>query len=623
MREQLVIPFGLAFGLAMGLTTLVRVLALRAGWVDRPRPDRWHQHPVPRLGGIAIYAAFMSAAFVFSRPWTTPEMQGLLGGATAIFLVGLLDDFVRLETRPKLILLIVCAVIPPLAGVRFEMVPPIVGTPLAIIWILGATNAFNWLDSMDGAAAGIAAIASLNLFVFTLLAGGPGNAALALMLAGAALGFLVFNFPPARIFMGDSGSGFLGFTIATIAILGSYREVSHVLLTVLVPGFILAVPIFDTLMVMVTRAWHRRPIFQGGRDHPGHRLVVMGLPPRKAVLMLYALGALAGALTLAISAMGVVATASISIVLALGFVALGLVLSEVRVYDGQNAPPGLTVLSAPLNKRWIIIIMVDIVLVAVAYVGAHLLRYEGHLESSGATRTLPLIIAAKMTAFYLSGIYRGSWRYFSVLDLVHLARGVSLGTLLAVAALFVWSWLYGTSRTVLVIDWLLTFVLLGGSRLSLRMLREYLQSHVERGRRALIFGAGHAGTLLLRELRQNSTLGYRAVGFVDDEPLKQRQLIGGLSVLGDRNTLRDLIRRHQVEAVLLAAPSCPMPVIEEVVAVCQAAGIEAKRFSLFLEAAPPARLTPMPMLSEAGLLSGKRMSAESVHAGRSGQVRQM
>lgn len=581
------LPAAVALILSGVLTGLVRFMARKAGLVDAPRQDRWHRRPVPRLGGIAIYLAFVTTALLLLDRPLSAELRALLIGGTLIFLVGVIDDLVHLENRPKLLLLILCAVVPALFGVRFELLPAVIGVPISVLWILGSTNAFNWLDNMDGVAAGIAVVASGNLILVSIFSGAADAARLAAVLAGAALGFLIHNFPPARIFMGDGGSGFLGFTLATIAVLGSYKEVSNVLLTVLVPGLIMSVPIFDTAMVTLLRVRHRRSIFQGGRDHPAHRLVAMGLPERKAVLMLYGLGALAGGLALATSFLGFLAGMSLSIVAMLAFVAFGLVLSEVRVYERPLPDGQVTPLPRPFrNMRWISVMLLDVVLVSVAYISSHLLRYEGQLPASVAAdvaATLPLVLAAKMLGFHLAGIYRGAWRYAGLMDVARMAEGATAGSLLGIAALFLWTHLIGFSRTALVLDWLLTLLLLASSRVSLRFVREYLAAQAEDGRRALIFGAGGGGALLLQELRQNPSLGYRPVGFVDDDPIKIGSIIQGLPVLGTRHDLQALVRRHRVDEVLLAAPSCPPEVVTEIIRSCQASGVHTRRLSPILE----------------------------------------
>lgn len=576
-----------AFLLSVVVAAGVRVFAPRFGLLDAPRQDRWHLRPVPRLGGIAIYLGFTVAVVTFRSGPRLAEALPLLLGGCAIFVVGLIDDLFRLENRPKFILLLVCSIIPVSLGVRFESLPYFIGAPLAIIWILGATNAFNWLDNMDGVAAGIGAIAAMTLVGFSLQAKGGGGIYPALMLAGALLGFLVHNYPPAKLFMGDAGSGFIGFTLAMIAMMGSSRDVSNVLLTVLVPGLILAVPIFDTALVTLQRVKHRRPIFQGGRDHPAHRLVAMGLPERKAVLLLYGLSTLAGVGALAASTLPLTVALITSVVLGLTFLALGLVLSEIRVYESEPGGNGVTALPPPfLNKRWIVVMCLDIVLSSVAYVGAHLLRYEGALSAVVAetlVRTLPVMVGAKMVGFYLAGVYRGMWRYAGILDYTRIVQGATIGSLLGIVVLFLWMRLEGFSRSALFLDWFLTLGLVGGSRLSLTALREYIASQAEVGERVLIFGAGRGGVLLLQELRQNGTLGFRPVGFVDDDPMKRGTIVQGLRVLGDRGDLARLVHQYRVDEVLLAIPSGSLELIEQVKEICAGMGTKLRRLELTLQ----------------------------------------
>lgn len=579
-------PYLVAFLVTYLLTGVVRALAARAGLVDAPRGDRWHRRPVPRLGGIAMFLGFVLALLLVRDKIPVPVLPLLAGGA-AIFGVGLLDDLIRLERRPKLLLLILCSIIPVLLGVRFEMLPVIIGTPLAIVWIVGATNAFNWLDNMDGVAAGITIVASVYLAAFAWLSGQPGVPMLALVLAAAASGFLFHNFPPARVFMGDAGSGFLGFTLATLAVMGSYREVSNLLLTVLAPALILAVPIFDTALVTFQRVLNRRPLLEGGTDHPAHRLVAMGLPERRAVVLLYGLSVLAGGIALAASSAGFLVGITISTVLMLLFVALGLVLSEIRVYEQLPTHNGFTALPKPFwNKRWVAVMLLDVMLVSIAYVGGHLLRYEGRLPVAVAediVLTLPLVVAAKMLGLFLAGVYRGSWRYAGSLDYLRIAQGVTVGSLAAVVGLFMWTRLAGASRAALTLDWILSLMLVASSRVSLTLLRDYLASQSAGGTRVLIFGAGRGGMLLLRELRQNHSLGYRAVGFLDDDPAKRGTIVQGLKVLGGRRDIGRLVRDYGVDEVLLAIPSSPPELVAEVRAICSGMGARLRQLQLTLQ----------------------------------------
>ncbi|MDI6606483.1 MAG: MraY family glycosyltransferase, partial [Candidatus Omnitrophota bacterium] len=254
------------FILSLLLTPLVRSFALKYGLVSYPRSDRWHKRPTAILGGTAIYLSVILPA-LFLLP-LNKNLIGLLGGATMLFLVGLIDDKFHLAPYLKLFMQIIAGAVAVFSGIIIG--PPVNGilaVPLTLLWIVAVTNAFNLLDNIDGLAAGIATIASLMLFFSTLIFSNNPFGGYALILSAAALGFLFYNFNPARIFMGDSGSMFLGYSLAVISISGMARHASNLFITMLVPVFILSVPIFDTIFVMITRVLRGKKIFQGGRDH--------------------------------------------------------------------------------------------------------------------------------------------------------------------------------------------------------------------------------------------------------------------------------------------------------------------------------------------------------------------
>ncbi|MBI3814173.1 MAG: undecaprenyl/decaprenyl-phosphate alpha-N-acetylglucosaminyl 1-phosphate transferase, partial [Nitrospinae bacterium] len=252
-----------SFTVSLILTPFVKVLATRFGKVAEVRGDRWHKKPTPLLGGIAIWASWLIIAILF-----TPDFQyklPLLLSATAIFILGLIDDIVTLNPQIKLVGQIIIASLLIASGVIIEIIPyPVVSIPLTILWLVGITNSFNLLDNMDGLSAGIAAIVSLSFGIFSIQYGDTGIALSAFILAGASIGFLVYNFNPAKIFMGDCGSMFLGFTLASLTILKTWREASNLIATLIVPLLILGIPIFDTTFVTLTRKLRGTPISQGG-----------------------------------------------------------------------------------------------------------------------------------------------------------------------------------------------------------------------------------------------------------------------------------------------------------------------------------------------------------------------
>jgi UDP-GlcNAc:undecaprenyl-phosphate GlcNAc-1-phosphate transferase len=559
------------------LTDLLRRLLVHFGWVDEPTADRWHRRAVARPGGPAMAVAMLLGTSVFLPfPWSH-HLWGWAAGASFIFLVGLADDIFELSNPLKLMLLVIGAAIPLFFGASFAMVPALLGTPLALLWILGVTNAVNWLDNMDGLAAGVSAVAALALVALAATFADPIVGKLAALVAGACVGFLPFNVTPARIFMGDSGSGLLGFTLATLTLAGAAQHVRSLLLALLVPVMVLSVPIFDTAIVTMARLFSGRHVFQGGVDHPSHRLVVLGLSERDAVRYLWGLSALSAAAALVTSRLGQWTGLALAGILGCAFTAVGMVIMQVRVYQLPRTANtnGRVVLWQLLHKRRLLEIVLDLVLLNVAYIGAYLLRFEGTIPPALVQRltySLPIVITIKMVLLYAFGMYRSDWRHTGLLDLLLLVRTSVLGSFGWVAVVFVLTGLGGYSRSVFILDWLLTVSLLAWMRVSVRLLREYFASRSVKGRSVLIFGAGQGGVVLLQELRNNPALRYYPVGFVDDDPVKQGGIIRGLRVLGSRRDIPALVVRYRVQEVLVAAPSIDSSELERLELICREAG---------------------------------------------------
>jgi UDP-GlcNAc:undecaprenyl-phosphate GlcNAc-1-phosphate transferase len=281
--------FASAFILVLGATPLVRRLAGKLGVVDEPDARRVHLTPIPLLGGIAIYAGFIVALFLFGGRWVVSQAISILVGATIVSFLGIWDD--RWGVRPVLKLLgqTVAALIVIISGVQVAFLPhPVLNLAITLLWILGITNALNLLDNMDGLSGGVGGVAA---GFFLLLAAWNGQylvASLAAALMGVCVGFLVYNFNPATIFMGDAGSLFLGFVLAVVGIKLRFPGRPD-FITWMIPVVVLGLPIFDTTLVVVSRL--RRgvnPLTSPGKDHVSHRLVSLGLTQRQAVILLYA-----------------------------------------------------------------------------------------------------------------------------------------------------------------------------------------------------------------------------------------------------------------------------------------------------------------------------------------------
>jgi UDP-GlcNAc:undecaprenyl-phosphate GlcNAc-1-phosphate transferase len=289
----------------VALTPAVGGMARLLGVVDRPGGRRLNRRPVPRLGGLAIFLGLLVPSLAFLD--LSGEMRGILLGAAVACVVGAVDDFRGLTPPVKLAGQVLAASIPTMFGVWIDHftfpfvgvvdLPAWVGVPLTIVWVVAVMNMVNFLDGMDGLAAGVCAIAGTTFAVLALSLGKVDAAVLSAVVAGACVGFLRHNFFPARIFMGDSGALVLGFTLASVSIAGLLKTASTVVL--LMPLVVLAVPIIDTSFVVAKRLKYRRPIYGADRSHLHHRFVSIGFSQRRAALTMWAWTAALGAAALA------------------------------------------------------------------------------------------------------------------------------------------------------------------------------------------------------------------------------------------------------------------------------------------------------------------------------------
>ena len=328
------VAFSIGLVAALALTAPVRQLALRVGMVDQPGPRKVHAQPIPLMGGIAIYCGVLLAAVFSSTGPAFTEILGILSGATLVVLVGTLDDRGLLHHQVKLFLgmpLAGCILL--MSGIHADIFSvffqgsggKIADAAFTIFWVTAVTASFSILDYMDGLCAGIAAVASFFFAVLALLNGQVLVGTLAASVMGAAIGFLRWNFNPAKIFMGDGGAMLLGFLMATMALKlrmpGASNGASW-----LVPIFILGAALFDTLLVTISRS--RRgliPFTTPGKDHTAHRLANCGMHTRAAVLTMYGLGLFVGVVAILVSRMGTTgAFTAGAVVLAIALVAVGL-----------------------------------------------------------------------------------------------------------------------------------------------------------------------------------------------------------------------------------------------------------------------------------------------------------
>jgi UDP-GlcNAc:undecaprenyl-phosphate/decaprenyl-phosphate GlcNAc-1-phosphate transferase len=588
-------PFAFAFATSLAIVPVCRAIALRFGGVAQPRNDRWHRRPVALFGGVAIGLTLVFGLLIFG---TSRQMGVFLACGALIFVIGLADDVYSLKASTKLIVQIALASVLLFFGYRLNWTVSLtLDTMLTLVWVVGMINAFNLLDNMDGLCAGIAVIVGAAVLV-GLMPVQVGTEAffqaqyLALLL-GAVAGFLVYNFHPASVFMGDSGTLLLGLSFGALT-LSPARDVaatSNSLSIVAAPVLLLLIPILDTTLVTASRILSGRVPSEGGRDHSSHRLVAIGLSERRAVAVLWLLAAIGGILGLTVDYFNLSWSGLLAALFFLTMVIFGVYLARIRVYeeaegavlDRERITP---VVADFLYKRRVAEVLLDLCLVSISYWAAYRLRFEGAEwgpNFAAFYRSLPLVLAAQMLALFAAGIYRGVWRYFGLMDTVVVAKGVIIGTLAAqLATLYIFQ-TENYSRSVFVIYAILLAVLLTASRASFRLIGEALHRNLKAATRVVIYGVGSEGSLVISELMRAQNGRYRVLGFVDDDPRMQSVRVQGSPVLGGYDSLVSLVTSGVVDAVVISSRIIGVDRLRSLEALCAAHSISLMRLHVGLE----------------------------------------
>jgi UDP-GlcNAc:undecaprenyl-phosphate GlcNAc-1-phosphate transferase len=585
---SLLIAFLAALVLTVLFTPLVGYLARARGLYAQPSIDRWHKRPVPVVGGVAMMMALLLVSLVAG---ITQPLLPVLVASTLMFVVGLVDDFRPLPPATKFVLQML------VAAVLLYLLPDIHITGhattdrlLGFVWIVGITNAVNLLDNMDGLAGGVSLLAASSLLVALMAngtpVGGPLGAALVAFI-GVTAGFLIFNFHPASIFMGDSGSHLLGCFLAGTSLMATSVLSAHPVPVAAVPVVVLLIPIFDTAFVTVARGLSGRSAFLGGRDHTSHRLAALGIGERRAVLVLYALTILGGATALGLMnlpaglAWGMVGLYASLLVL------IGVYLGRVQVgRDERDAEPPLPTELAVRYPYYEV--GLDTLLIA----GAYYLAFIGRFRDAEFdqflpyfARSVPIIVGIQIAALWLSGQYRRTSNVGNAREILALVRASLLGVAASVIFVLYTSRFEGYSRWVFLFDAVLAPAFIVGSRVVVRTLDEYLRLRRSRGRAVLIFGAGKGGAMAARELLQNGSIGLTPIGLVDDDPAKRRMRVEGLPVVAGLDDLAAVLDRRpgHVAAIVVAIADLPRDRLDRVCEIAIPRGIAVRRLRVDLE----------------------------------------
>lgn len=297
--------FFTALILSFACTPIAKNFAYRIGAIDVPRDKRrMHKRPIPRLGGLAIFTGFFLSVLVFGTSYMSKEIYGMLIGAVIIVALGMFDDVLALKPSQKFVFQLIATAIPAYCGVRITSLPNIFGGgayislniwwqyAVTIIWLLGILNAVNLIDGLDGLAVGVSAIMSGCVTVIVILLCSPAVAILAASLAGACLGFIPYNFNPAKLFMGDTGSMFIGYTLAVMSVMGLFK--AYAIIAFAIPFLIFGLPIFDMAFVAIRRVLNGKSPMAADKTHLHHRLIDLGFSQKQAVTIMYAIAAVLG-----------------------------------------------------------------------------------------------------------------------------------------------------------------------------------------------------------------------------------------------------------------------------------------------------------------------------------------
>jgi len=615
MFLELLAWFALPIALSLLLTPAVIKVAVAIGAMDQPNARKAHSSPIPRLGGLGVFISFclgLAAVLAFSFPilgdsWLNSPQGWALGTCMLVMLItGSIDDMKPLGPGKKFAVQFLCAIVLYAAGFTISGVTDPFSRGMldlgffdfvvTVFWIVGVTNAINLVDGLDGLASGISLFALITICLISLINGDFATATLVLVLAGAVLGFLNYNFNPARIFMGDSGSLVLGIFLAAVSIETSTK--SSTVFAIVVPFLALGLPIMDTLLSMTRRllgslsdvkkeslASRIKKMFVPDSNHIHHRLIAKGFSHKKAVLILYAVSSLLGIGAFLITVVNQ-AEASI-ILLSLGVLAV-VGIRQLRYKEISVFKNGLLIplYSQPILNREFFQVLLDFVFVGISFSAAFALMFgiEGTLPLRSFVALTMLIAAVQCSVLWLTGVYKRSFQRVGVSDALKVTKSVVFAVLSAAVTLYFFSGFQAYVTVALfILDFYFLLTLVLGSRLSIKVLRHL--SHIEQhggGKKTVIYGAGNLGELALQQIHSHAIPGLQAVGFLDDDSNLEGKFAHGYQVLGGHWKLPRLISRDGIEQVIIACDSVKPEILRRLRDMSREFGIQVRRLDIQL-----------------------------------------
>ena len=573
---NLLLAFAAALGLSYAGTRLLLRSGTTRGFVDVPNERSSHDHPKPRFGGIAIAGAFL-ATFAAACVWVAPlrEFVPLAAGGAILFATGLLDDWRGLGVGKRLFMQVVAAAVAMASGTVLSAVTlPVVGVvsfgwfayPLTLLLFVASINFYNFIDGIDGLAAGGAFIAAGFMALIASMAGAPALALACAIASGSALGFLQFNFPPSKLFMGDGGSTFFGYCFAYFTVAGSNASPG---IPILVPVLLLSSLYADAGLTILRRLFRGEKVFRPHRTHYYQRLLQLGFNHKQVTLVEYLLMVLLGASALLYVKAGDLFAPFMSA----AWVALfTLAILKIRALERGDR--------MFWERRAVFLIATDLAAIVAAYLGAYFLRMNFQFteaEGRAVLRSLPLVVVVRSACFFKYGLYRSMWRYTSVADVVRVIKAVTAGSAVILAAVVLLYRFVAFPRTLFLIEYLLLISLILGVRFSTRLFHE-IGREPQGGavRRYGVIGAGDDGERLARDIRSQGP-SRAVVCYIDDDPRRVGLMMNGIPIEGPASRLAEICAARGVEALVYALPPGDEALASAWLARARAAGIPLER----------------------------------------------
>lgn len=615
MSERFFLFFAAA-GFSLIFTPLIRGFAAWANILDIPSERKVHKKPIPLLGGIPIFLSFNLAVILgiilnqsYMNEPILSKWQALLICQIIILGLGFIDDMIHVQPGTKFIFQISVGVLIFLFGFGINNITnPFNGTilhlglfslPITIIWLVLIINSLNLVDGLDGLAAGTALIVSLTIFAISFFNKNNGISFVSIVLVGSILGFLRYNFHPAKIFLGDTGSMLLGFLLSVFSIQGSSKGAT--LVAVLAPILALGLPIMETLLSMIRRLLRSIHIieystkngnqsvlffkgfnlFKADKDHMHHRLLKLGYSHKKAVIILY--GICIALSMLAFFAVALTNLNNIAFMVAI-LIAFFIGVRSLRYQEFKILENGLLIpiFNFPIINRRLFQAFIDLSMISLSAYLSFVLVFKGFGSHAKDLfiGSIPVILLIKIIIFYASGLYKGFWDYSSLEEFFKILGAIFLSSL--VLAL-VFSQIYGLDTfgglIFFVVDFYLLLTFVGGFRASHRVLNNYYKKDfAQKSKKVLIYGAGYRGSTVLKEIRHNGSYMVSPVGFIDDDPNKKGKVMHGCTILGSIEDLENIVIKDEISEIIISTAKIGREKIRKLTEFCKDKRIVIRQF---------------------------------------------